>query len=132
MFHIIWASCGESCDQFQLILAGRNMSVRDHLGHFGWSWGAFHGFCWYVVKWLPCLCFLNVYVDGPPSERTQIGRICMLIMDSVMMMKCCCHFWGLWNVSVVQLFVSRDLHCIVGFVCTEGKEWMYLKVRPHR
>ncbi len=72
MFHIICASCGESCDQFQLSLAGRNVSMHDCLGHFGWFWGAFHGFwvcCHRIGLSLFCEC---IFVDGTASERTGV------------------------------------------------------------
>lgn len=75
MFHIICASCGESCDQFQLRLAGRNVSMHNRLGHLGWFWGAFHGFWGFVVIWLACLCFLNVFLW---MERQVNGQVFIL------------------------------------------------------
>lgn len=75
MFYIIWASCGESCDQFQLRLAGRNVSVRDHLGHFGWFWGALRRFERFVVMRLACLGFVNVFM----WTKLQVSReVCIL------------------------------------------------------
>lgn len=105
-------------------IAGRNVSVRDHLGHFGWFWGAFRRFERFVVIRLACLGFVNVFMwtELQVSRQVcilQVWYIYMLIIDDLMMMG---YIFGLWNVSMVCLFMTRDLRCIVGFVCTESKE----------
>lgn len=82
MFHIICASCGESCDQFQLSLAGRNVSMHDRLGHFWlilrcFSW--ILGVCCHMIGlslFCECIC-----VDVTASERTGVYSADLVYAD---------------------------------------------------
>lgn len=68
MFYIIWASCGESCDQFQFRLAGRNRLGDSEVLFIGWS--DLLSYNWLVLVLGTYLCGRN----GKWADRSVFCR----------------------------------------------------------
>lgn len=68
-----------------------------------------------------CEC---IFVDGTASERTGVYSADLVHLYADYGCDAVAIFWPVK--SMVRLFVTRDLHFIVGFVCTESKECLEL------